>query len=55
MPITSDGKEPDFTPFFHEIKEAIGKAVHNVGVVGVVVTKQLGILRIHKSGSAMHG
>ena len=28
MPITSDGKEPDFTPFLHKIVEAIGKAVH---------------------------
>jgi hypothetical protein len=27
MPITSDGKEPDFTPFFDEIQSAISKAV----------------------------
>ena len=32
MPITSDGKEPDLTPFLREIKTAVGKAakkVHN--------------------------
>ena len=35
MPITSDGKEPDLTPFLHEISTAVSKAVRKATHPGV--------------------